>query len=96
MIKMGKAKVRHNRTSKKGKTFPAGKGVVAKKLLRLVARVIYQAYNPKCYVGGKTGTLTKPLTKKEKGWFGDRLRHSNAKKFGTAGGAYKTKRKVKK
>ena len=27
---MGKAKVRHNRTSTKGKTFPAGKGVKAR------------------------------------------------------------------
>ena len=49
----------------------------------------------KRYVGVKSGTVTKPLTKKEKGWFGDRVRHSNAKKFGTAGGTYKAKRKVK-
>ena len=31
---MGKPKTRHKRTSTKGKTFPAGRGVVAKKPLR--------------------------------------------------------------
>jgi len=34
-MKMGKAKVRHNRTSTKGKTFPAGKGGVKKTIVMI-------------------------------------------------------------
>jgi len=34
----------------------------------------------KRYVGGKSGTLTKPLLKKEKGWFSESARHSLASK----------------
>ena len=34
----------------------------------------------KRYVGGKSGTLTKPLLKKEKGWFKESARHALASK----------------
>jgi len=34
----------------------------------------------KRYVGGKTGQLTKPLTKKEKGWFYESARHAMSAK----------------
>ena len=74
---MGKAKVRHNRTSTKGKTFPAGKGGAKKPVTELKkfqettddrAEELIREARKQLEIYEKTGTYRSFVQANEKGW----------------------------